>query len=139
MKRTFAKQSLMSLMAGFFLFGFLLFTGNRAEAQTYNWMQSDQAQQTLVATVTALQADLQNLTPGTQNYNEDLMRAYYYKAIYRNISGGTSVEQSVSAALGIFSPAPSAPSIKTMEVISLPVDKAKQQILLNEATGLLTL
>ncbi len=140
MKRTFAKQGLMSLVAGFFLFGFMLLTGNRAEAQTYNWMQSDQAQQVLVATVQTLQGNLQGMTPGTQPYNDALIRAYYYKAIYRSIDGGTSVEQSVSAALSIFSPAPNAPSIKPNEVVTdVPVDKPKQQVLLIEATGLLTL
>ncbi len=140
MKRTFAKQGLMSLVAGLFLLGFMLFTGNRAEAQTYNWMQSDQAQQVLVATVQTLQTNLQGMTPGTQTYNDALIRAYYYKAIYRNIDGGASVEQSVSAALSIFSPAPDAPSIKTNEVVTdVPVGKPVQQVLLNEATGLLTL
>ena len=140
MKRTCAKQGMMTLVAGFFLLGFMLFTGNRAEAQSYNWMQSDQAQQVLVTKVTDLQSSLQGMTPGTQNYNEALIRAYYYKAIYRDIAGGASVEQSVSSGLKIFSPAPNAPSIKTNEVVTdVAVDKPKQQVLLSEATGLLTL
>ncbi|MCB0542533.1 MAG: hypothetical protein KDC70_03395 [Saprospiraceae bacterium] len=140
MKRTFAKKSPMSLLAGFFLFGFLLLTAGRAEAQTYNWMQSDQAQQTIKQEVTTLQTSLQGLTPGTQSYNDVLIHAHYYKAIYRRIVGGMSVEQSVTKALDIFPDAANLSSDTAADSFTgFFVSKSTKESLSNEATGKLTL
>ena len=76
MKRTFAKQGLLSLVAGFFLFGFLLLSANRAEAQA-SWMQPDQAKQVLLSEVNTITGDLQALTTGTPDYKDKLAHVIY--------------------------------------------------------------
>lgn len=137
MKRTFANRSLMSLLAGFFLFGFLLLSGNRAEAQTYNWMQSNEAKQVLLTEVNNVYGNLQQMTPGTQAYNDALAHAIYYRMIYRKIDQGDTVEQSAIQALNVFS---TTPGVGTGAFVAdITVTKALKQTLYNDAVGLLTL
>lgn len=131
MKRTFAKQGLMSLLAGFFLFGFMLLTATRAEAQA-QWKPAPEAMGTLLNEVTTLNGQPQ--TPDV------LIHAYYYKAIYRRIEGGMTVEQSVTDALNIF---PESLPLQqgfsgVYEVQDVAVSKPQKQVLQNEATALLT-
>ncbi len=137
MKRTFANRGLMSVLAGFFLFGFLLLSGNRAEAQTYNWMQSNEAKQVLLSEVNTVYGNLQQLTPGTQAYNDALAHAIYYRMIYRKVDQGGAVEQSTIEALNVFS---TTPGVATGAFAAdVTVTKALKQVLYNDAVGLLTL
>ena len=137
MKRTFANRGLMSLLAGFFLFGFLLLSGNRAEAQTYNWMQSNEAKQVLLTEVNTMYGSLQNLTPGSQAYNDVLAHAIYYRMIYRKIDQGGAVEPSTLEALSVFS---TTPGVATGAITAdVTVDKNLKAVLYNDAVGLLTL
>lgn len=135
MKRTFAKRSFMTLVAGFFLFGFMLLTAARAEAQT--WVTPDEAKTRLVAEVNDQHNILSSTQPGTSDYSNALVRAYYYKAIYALVSDGTSVAQSVTDGLGRM-------KVKTENDPNLPViDSSNPGVdasaaLLQEATDLLT-
>lgn len=140
MKRTFANKSLLSHVAGFFLFGFLMLSAVRADAQTYNWMGSDQAQLTLLAEVTLRQTQLQQQTPGSQGYNDNLAHAYYYKEIHRNIGSGKTVEQSVNDALKIFTDNPGGASLTPVNMVTdLTITKPQKEALRDDAIDLLTL
>ena len=143
MKRTFAKRSLMSLVAGFFLFGFLFLTAGRAEAQTiggeYNWMESDQAQLSLVTTVNGLYTDLAGLQPGTPGHNNKLAHAVYYRMIHRKIGEGMFVGQATKDALEIFNGTNGKGTIgSSLDLSGVSVDAALKQQLYNDALGLLT-
>ena len=103
MKKTLAKQSLLSLVAGFFLFGLMLLSANRAGAQdiNHNWMQSDNAQQVLKAEVGNLSSNLGLLQPGSPAYNDVLSHIYLYKEVYRDlVNNGTDVRQAVENGVG---------------------------------------
>lgn len=140
MKRTFANKSLLSHVAGFFLFGFLMLSAARADAQTYNWMGTDQARQTLLTEVTSVQNDLQQQTPGSQGYNNLLAHAYYYKEIYRNIDSGKTVEKSVNDALNIFTDNPGGASVTSATLVTdLTITKPQKAALRDDAIDLLTL
>ena len=144
MKRTFAKRSLMSLVAGFFLFGFLLLSAGRAEAQTlgaeHNWMGVDQAQQTLVATATTLYNELNTMQPGTQAHNNKLAHAMYYRLIHRKLGEGTYVGIATKEALELFSGKNDQGSLGTsIDVSGVAVDASLKQQLYNDAIDLLTL
>lgn len=143
MKRTFAKRSLMSLVAGFFLFGFLLLTAGRAEAQTlggeHNWMTSDQAQLELVAKVTTLYTDLAGLQPGTPGHNNKLAHAFYYRMIHRKIGEGVFVGIAAKDALDIFSGTNGGGTLASqLDLSGVSVDAALKQELYNDAIDLLT-
>ena len=138
MKRTFAKQGLLSLVAGFFLFGFLLLSANRAEAQA-SWMQPDQAKQVLLSEVNTITGDLQALTPGMPDYKDKLAHVIYYRTIYNNIQGGLTVENSTTEALTVFSGNTNPRATQIMVDAGLTVSKAAGQLLYNQAVGLLTL
>ena len=141
MKRTFAKQGLMSLMAGFFLFGMLLLTATRSEAQT-NWMQPDQAQLVLVSKLGNLATDINSLPPGSTPYTDALIHAYYYKGIYNRITEGMTVEQAAVDALRIFPDnIPAAQGLSKanyMQDVPFVVTKAKQGVLYADAQALLS-
>lgn len=128
MKGTFAKRGLMSLVAGFFLFGFLLLSAGRAEAQTTNWVGVDEAK---VRLEQAVKNQNVVLTANPQDMNA-LIHAYYYKEIYALINDGTSVPEAVVNGLG---------SISARLDPNFPIDKTKMQSfksLQDEATDLLS-
>lgn len=140
MKKVIAKQGLMSLLAGFFLFGFLMLTANRAEAQDANWMQTDQAKQALVTAVNDLHAALPNLQ-GAQK--EDAYRhVSYYKAIFAKVDEGVPTYEAAVSALSIFD-AVGAGAGFTRAVppsdVTGPVTKAVLDALFQDAEDLLTL
>lgn len=144
MKRTFAKRSLMSLVAGFFLVGFMLLTAGRAEAQTlgaeHNWMGVDQAKQTLVTTATSLYNDLATMQPGTPAHNNKLAHAMYYRMIHRKLGEGTYVGIATKEALEIFSGKNDQGSLGTsLDLSGVSVDASLKQQLYNDAVDLLTL
>ena len=96
MKRTFAKRGLMSLVAGFFLFGFMLLSAVRAEAQA-NWVSSDEAKARLLQEINNVYHPIiASGQPGQQAHDNAMAVVTYYKAIYSLINDG----QSVSAAVG---------------------------------------
>lgn len=109
MKRTFAQRSLMSLVAGFFLFGMLLLSANRASAQSTmgdpnTWKTSDAAQLVLEQEIVNLYNNvLPNLTPGSTAHNSKLAKAYYYRMMRRQITQGMEVAVSVNNALDVIS------------------------------------
>ena len=128
MKGTFAKRGLMSLVAGFFLFGFLLLSAGRAEAQTTNWVGVDEAK---VRLEQAVKNQNVVLTANPQDMNA-LIHAYYYKEIYALINDGISVPEAVVNGLG---------SISARLDPNFPIDKTKMQSfksLQDEATDLLS-
>ena len=128
MKGTFAKRGLMSLVAGFFLFGFLLLSAGRVEAQTTNWVGVDEAK---VRLEQAVKNQNVVLTANPQDMNA-LIHAYYYKEIYALINDGISVPEAVVNGLG---------SISARLDPNFPIDKTKMQSfksLQDEATDLLS-
>ena len=141
MKRTFAKQSLMSLVAGFFLFGMLL-TANRSEAQT-NWMQPAEAQQVLISQLNNLRNDIANNPPGSGAHTNALIHAYYYKGIFVRLDEGMTTEASVMDALTIFPETLTSPNSKGFSRANAAPDvpfalgKAAKGNLYNEAEALL--
>jgi hypothetical protein len=140
MKRTFANQSLMSLVAGFFLFGILMLTANRSEAQT-NWMQPAQAQQAIKTEMGNLRNIVAANPPASASYNDAMIHAYYYKAIYARLEEGMTVPDAVNSSLSIFPMGGNNQSFDVVAMpsgITVPVDKAKRAGLLLDATALLS-
>lgn len=134
MKRTFAKQRLMTFLASFFLFGVLLLTANRAVAQGSNWMQSDQAKTVLINEVSTIGATLSGLTG--QALNDAKSHLYYYKEIYARIDSGMSTEEAALSGLSIFNTGAS--SFRTNDTTSdVTVTKAFKSQLYNDASNLL--
>jgi len=118
----------MSLVAGFFLFGFLLLSAGRVEAQTTNWVGVDEAK---VRLEQAVKNQNVVLTANPQDMNA-LIHAYYYKEIYALINDGISVPEAVVNGLG---------SISARLDPNFPIDKTKMQSfksLQDEATDLLS-
>lgn len=134
----------MSLVAGFFLFGVLMLTAGRAEAQTvgtpYNWMGSDQARQELEQEVVNLYNQLAALQQGTPNYNNTLAHAYYYRMIRREITQGVAVIIAVDNALEVISGDPDGDfqTADSSAFSDITVDAALKQQLKNDAIVLLT-
>lgn len=145
MKRTFAKRGFMSLVAGFFLFGVLMLTTVRAQAQSgatpHNWIGSDQATLKLEQEVTSLYTQLSALQPGTPNYNNKLAHALYYRVIRREVKQGTFVMSAVDTALEFVSnPGGSFASADGSGLFDdITVDAALKQQMKNNAINLLTL
>jgi hypothetical protein len=143
MKRTFATKGLMSLVAGFFLFGFLLLAA-RAEAQTQNWMSPAQAETELTGKINDLYDDVSQGVPGTPVYNDALTHFLYYRVILFKIQEGSSVPDAVDNGLdffngnlaggGNFKAAPPA-----QELGNITLTKGDLQNLRNDAVDLLTL
>lgn len=136
----------MSLVAGFFLFGMLMLTASRAEAQTlggqYNWKGVDQARVDLESEVGNLYNNvLPGLTQGTQNYNNKLAEAYYFRMIHRQIGQGISVPFAVDSALeAISGNTNSASQAGEPNAFSdITVDPLLKQTLKNKAVDLLTI
>ena len=127
MKRTFAKRGFMSLVAGFFLIGMLLLSA-QATAQSTNWVNSDEAKVRLEQAV----KDQHQILASQPTNNDAMLHATYYKAIYRLIADGSSVEAAVTEAMGsvLTSVDPAVPASSTMS--------GAGQGLLNDATALLT-
>lgn len=144
MKRTFAKRGLMSLVAGFFLFGVLLLTAGRAEAQTvgtqYEWKGVDEARQALEQEVINLANQLSTMQPGTTNYNNKLAHALYYRVIRQQINQGSPVVSAVDSALDVVSGNSNASQAGEPNRFSdITVDNALRQQLKSDAIDLLTL
>ena len=127
MKRTFAKRGFMSLVAGFFLIGMLLLSA-QATAQSTNWVNSDEAKVRLEQAV----KDQHQILASQPTNNDAMLHATYYKAIYRLIADGSSVEAAVTEAMGsvLTSVDPAVPASSTMS--------GAGQGLLDDATALLT-
>ena len=127
MKRTFAKRGFMSLVAGFFLLGMLLLSA-QVTAQSSNWVNSDEAKVRLEQAV----KDQHQILASQPTNNDAMLHATYYKAIYRLIADGSSVEVAVTEAMGsvLTSVDPAVPASSTMS--------GAGQGLLNDATALLT-
>lgn len=125
----------MTLVAGFFLLGFMLLTAVRAEAQT--WVAPDEAKTRLVNEVNAQHSIMSSTQPGTNDYANALVRAYYYKAIFALVNDGTSVSQAVTDGLGRM-------KLMTADDPNLPVIDSSNPgqdasaALVQEATDLLT-
>lgn len=138
MKRTFAKQGLMSLLAGFFLFGCLMLTAGNVAAQQLNWYQSDQAKQILVDEVT----DLHNAIPGLTGIalENAYIQVSYYKAIFTRIDGGMSTSEAALDALTIFEGAGAQGFARSAPPsdVTIPVTKNMLSTLYQGAEGILT-
>jgi hypothetical protein len=78
----------------------MLLAAVRAEAQTPNWVNPDEAKTRLVDAVNQQHNILGSTQPGTNDYANALVRAYYFKAIFALVSDGTSVSQAVNDGLG---------------------------------------
>mgnify|MGYP000735855232 CR=1 FL=1 len=147
MKRTFAQRSLMSLVAGFFLFGMLLLTANRASAQSTmgdpnTWKTSDAAQLVLEQEIVNLYNNvLPGLTPGSVAHNNKLAKAYYYRMIRRQVSQGMEVAVSVNNALDVIAGnnASSSSASGDTDFIDVSIDASLRAQLKAEAVDLLTL
>lgn len=100
MKRTFAKRGFMSFVAGFFLFGFMLLSSVRVEAQS-NWVTSDEAKSRLEQAIKDQHVVIGASLPGQPAYEDAMVVAVYYKAIYGLIVDGISVEQAVSQGFSV--------------------------------------
>jgi len=100
MKKTFANRSL-SLLAGFFLFGILLLTASRAEAQTYNWKTPLDAQQSLLQAMTVQRTNMASLPAGPALDNATA-HFYYYQSISEKLNEGMFVEKASQVSLEIF-------------------------------------
>jgi hypothetical protein len=104
MKRTFAKRSLQTLVAMFFLMGGLLFVSNSASAQTistslnvsgYSWVAEDEALAILQTRISLIHNQLNGFVIGTPSWNEAMRRSLFYKGIYREINDGSSVPDAI--------------------------------------------
>jgi len=147
MKVTTAKHGFLSLVSAFFLFGFLLLTAGRAEAQvlgsqSLNWMQADQAATELLTEINKQHNIVTQSTPGTPQHTDALTHLYYYRVIHFKITEGSTVPEAVVSGLHIFdgniSGGPkSAVSIDELAGISLT--KTEVNNIYNDAVGLLTL
>jgi len=132
----------MSLVAGFFLFGILMLTANRSEAQT-NWKQPADAQQAIKTALVTLRNDIAVNPPGSAAYNNALIHAYYYKAIYVRLDEGMTTEASVVDALTIFPQTLTSPNTQgfsqanAVPDVPFALDKAAKGNLYNDAEALL--
>ena len=100
MKRTFFQFKLRTLVAMFFLLAGMLFSANRAEAQSFNWMTESQALTELSTALDQLSLDIQNFVPGSTPYKDALNHIAYYKLITESVNAGTPVETAVNESLG---------------------------------------
>jgi hypothetical protein len=142
MKSSFSKHRKMPFLFGLFMLGVLLFTANRAEAQTYNWLQTDQAQQELATALDNLNSTMFNLQQGP-DYQNALVKTYYYKEIRtRIVDSGLSVEQAVTSSLEILETnQPGVEGFSRVNVlhgVTIQLDKAKRDALFQDAVDLLT-
>jgi hypothetical protein len=98
MKRTYFKFTLRTLVAMFFLLGGMFFA-NRAEAQSYNWLNESEAVNKLNTEIDQLALDIQNFVPGSTPYKNMANQIHYYKLIMLELEGGLNTESSASTAL----------------------------------------
>lgn len=103
MKKTFANLVQKSLVAALLVFGALLFSTSRAEAQGgaknlgVNWVDAGEAMLRLQTDVENLHNDPQVNSVGSDSY----IRVRYYKAVYRRIGSGEPIVYAVVTALGV--------------------------------------
>jgi len=97
MKKTFANLVQKSLVAALLVFGALLFSTSRAEAQggakdlAVNWVDAGEAMLRLETDAKALSTHPQFQFVGSDPYN----KVHYYKAVHRRIAGGEPVRDAV--------------------------------------------
>jgi hypothetical protein len=132
MKRTFAKRGIMSLVAGFFLFGFMLLSAVRVEAQA-NWVSSDEAKLRLLQAINEEHLVIGASQPGQPAYENAMVAAIYYKAIYVLINDGISVDQAVGQGINALATGRNAGFTPNQYVAS-----SSSQGLVSDATDLLT-
>lgn len=125
----------MSLVSGFLLFGFMLLTAVRAEAQSANWVTPDEAKTRLFTKVSQQHDIISSNQVGTPDYNDAMMRATYYKEVYRIINDGVTVSEAVQSGLSAVTTGTDANSIPVQDG-STP--QSPLQYLIDEATLLLT-
>ena len=128
MKRTFAKRSFMRFLIGFFLFGVLAFSANRAAAQG-NWVTPAQALQKLDTEIQYQKGVIVANTPGTPIYENALVHAIFYSNIVTEINDGLPVGPAVDSALEKVANGTTA--------FAAPIGKTGRQALYNDAAGLL--
>lgn len=102
MKKTFANLVQKSLVAALLVLGALLFGTSRAEAQggakdlAVNWVDNGEALNRLRTEVIDKNNDPLVTSVGSDAY----IRVHYFKAVYRRIDGGESIEYALVASLG---------------------------------------
>jgi hypothetical protein len=104
MKGTFAKLIQRSLVAMLLVFGALVCSTSRAEAQQvgnihYNWVTSNEAIATLENAVNALVANQTNYPQGSPAWVVLANQIEYYKSIMVAIEGGAEVPVAVFTTL----------------------------------------
>ena len=136
MKRTHAKQSFTALLAGFFLFGLMLFGSTDAAAQVnninYKWKQSDEAKSALITETQTITASLPNLSGAALNAAK--AHVYYYRSIVNQIITGTEVGQAAISSLTIFDAGHSVDNTTYQDV---SVDQTLKNQLFQDAVNLL--
>lgn len=137
MKRTFANLVQKSLVAALLVFGALLFSTSRAEAQASgavawpnNFVDSGEALLRIKNAVLSLNNDPQVNNVGTDSY----IRVHYFKGVYRRIEGGEPVPNAVEQAL----PTTKFGSDVANAIPGVTVSQGQSDALRNYLFGLLT-
>jgi len=125
MKRTFAKQSFMRFLMGFFLFGVLAFSANSASAQS--WLPPAQALVKLDGEIQKQKDDYATLQGAAQE--NALIHALLYTHIVTEINDGLAVGPAVDQALEKVANGTTA--------FSTVIGKTQRQVLYNDAYNLL--
>lgn len=99
MKRTFANLVQKSLVAALLVFGALLFSTSRAEAQSSgaetwptNWVDNGEAMNRVLQDVLILNGDPSVEVIGSNTY----IRVRYYKFVYNRLSAGEPVYSAIT-------------------------------------------
>lgn len=133
MKLSTTKLGLRSLLAGFFLFGALMFVSASAQAQTtsdnLNWKTVPEAQTVLATALDVEGQNLTNLTPGTPAYQQAEQHAALYKMILMSLGSGNSVPEAVNEGVG---------AVDIPETDANPQAKVTRTQLLNHVVPMLT-
>jgi len=127
MKRTFAKRSFMRFLMGFFLFGVLAFSANRASAQS--WVSPAEALIRLDNAIQTQKGLVGSNNPGTTAYENAVLHAVFYSNIIVGINDGMLVGPAVDSAL--------TKAVDSSTTLANPMGKAQLQALYNDAASLL--
>lgn len=127
MKRTFAKQSFMRFLMGFFLFSVLAFSANKASAQS--WLPPAQALVKLDTEIQAQKSLVVSNNPGSPAYENALIHVIFYLNIATEINDGLPVGPAVDSGLEKVANGTTA--------FSTPIGKAQRQVLFADAEALL--
>jgi hypothetical protein len=141
MKKAMANHLLRFFAGMFILFGTLMMTASRADAQgldqtigqsqNLNWVSEAEAMVTLDAQLITLANQLANLPQGSQAYKDVLNHLTYYKLIYSDIETGATT--TMLATNGNIYNVSSANGIK--DASATPINLGQ---LYSDAVGLLT-